>query len=68
MAYCGIVAIMSELSENYEAIINVNVFLQPHTSTCTAVLVCSFAVLQMVSIFKVGQFADFDHVRLVTLV
>lgn len=60
MAYCGTIAIMPELSENYGAIVNVNVVLQPHSSTYTAVSLCSFAVLQVISIFRVEQSADLN--------
>lgn len=33
MAYCGNVAIKLELSENYGAMVNVNVGFQPHSSS-----------------------------------
>ena len=57
MAYCGNVAIMLELWENYGATANVNVLFQPHSSSyLSPVSVRGFALLTMVSILDVGQF------------
>ncbi len=54
MAYCGTVAIMRKLSENYGAIANVNVVFQPHSSSYLSPVSVHFAVLRIVHILNQG--------------